>query len=74
MIKLNYEKAYDIVSWDFLFKMLESRGFVGKWISYIKTTCYKVLLVFGSTIPMDLISWVGKVSNKETPSPPFFLT
>ena len=38
MLKLDYEKAYDRVSWDFLFEMLSSRGFGQKWISWIKTT------------------------------------
>ena len=32
VLKLDYEKAYDRVNWDFLFEMLESRGFGSKWI------------------------------------------
>uniref|UniRef100_A0A8I6WLN0 Reverse transcriptase domain-containing protein n=1 Tax=Hordeum vulgare subsp. vulgare TaxID=112509 RepID=A0A8I6WLN0_HORVV len=36
VLKLDYEKAYDRVSWEFLFEMLESRGFGTKWISWIK--------------------------------------
>ena len=35
--KLDYEKAYDRVSWDFLEKMLTSRGFGPKWISWIRS-------------------------------------
>jgi len=30
ILKLDYEKAYDRVSWEFLDEMLISRGFVGK--------------------------------------------
>ena len=31
ILKLDYEKAYDRVSWDFLEEMLKSRGFGDKW-------------------------------------------
>jgi hypothetical protein len=36
VLKLDYEKAYDKVSWDFLFEVLESRGFSNKWVHWIK--------------------------------------
>jgi hypothetical protein len=36
IIKLDYEKAYDRVSWNFLFEILSSRGFSGRWINWIK--------------------------------------
>ena len=36
ILKLDYEKAYDRVSWDFLFEILSSRGFSEKWVSWIK--------------------------------------
>jgi hypothetical protein len=44
ILKLDYEKAYDRVSWDFLFEVLQSRGFSEKWISWIKQ------LVIGGSI------------------------
>ena len=31
VLKLDYEKAYDRVSWSFLEEMLETRGFGGRW-------------------------------------------
>jgi hypothetical protein len=34
ILKLDYEKAYDRVDWDFLEEMLTSRGFGGKWIKW----------------------------------------
>jgi hypothetical protein len=36
IIKLDYEKAYDRVSWEFLFEILESRGFNSCWIRWIE--------------------------------------
>lgn len=36
MLKLDYEKACDRVSWEFLEDMLKSRGFGNKWISWIR--------------------------------------
>jgi hypothetical protein len=35
VLKLDYEKAYDCVSWIFLEEMLKSRGFGDKWRGWI---------------------------------------
>jgi hypothetical protein len=35
ILKLDYEKAYDRVSWSFLEDMLISRGFGRTWVSWI---------------------------------------
>ena len=35
ILKLDYEKAYDRVSWDFLFEILETRGFSPTWVRWI---------------------------------------
>jgi hypothetical protein len=31
ILKLDFEKAYDKLNWDFLFDCLEQRGFCKKW-------------------------------------------
>lgn len=36
VIKLDYDKAYDRVNWDFLFKILESRSFSPCWVKSIE--------------------------------------
>lgn len=38
ILKLDYEKAYDRVNWDFLVEMLSSRGFGNKWITCVVST------------------------------------
>jgi hypothetical protein len=35
ILKLDFEKAYDKVSWPFLLEVLERKPFSGKWIEWI---------------------------------------
>lgn len=37
VIKLDFEKAYDSVNWEFLFSMLSNFGFGEKWVSWMRT-------------------------------------
>jgi hypothetical protein len=36
ILKLNFEKAYDKVNWDFLFEVIKQRGFCGRWCNWVK--------------------------------------
>jgi hypothetical protein len=36
ILKLDFEKAYDKINWDFLFEMLEQKGFNETWCKWIK--------------------------------------
>jgi len=36
VLKLDYKKAYDRVSWSFLEEMLETRGFGGRWRGWLR--------------------------------------
>ncbi|XP_028085076.1 uncharacterized protein LOC114286179 [Camellia sinensis] len=41
VIKLDFEKAYDSINWEFLFSMLANFGFGSKWISW-KRACVSI--------------------------------
>lgn len=48
VLKLDYEKAYVRVELDFVFEILESRGFGSKWISWVKS------LVLGGSVAVTI--------------------
>ena len=45
ILKLDFEKAYDKVCWDFLFRSLEMRGLSEKWCTWIRQVVKGVLSV-----------------------------
>lgn len=59
LLKLDFEKVFDNVSWPFLFKLLGAKGFQELWISWVtyclsssRITCY-VNDSLGSSFKMD---------------------
>ena len=53
LCKLNIEKAYDQISWKFLFVVLQEMGFGSKWMAWIKwciTTASFSILVNGRLV------------------------
>lgn len=48
ILKMDYEKAYDRVNWDFLFEISKSKGFGDKWINWIRS------LVIGGLVGVNL--------------------
>lgn len=36
VIKIDFENAYDKISWDFLFEILQQRGFCETWCRWIR--------------------------------------
>lgn len=51
LFKIDFAKAYDSLSWDYLFSILQAMGFGSKWISWIKaclTSARSSVLVNGS--------------------------
>jgi len=45
VFKVDYEKAYDLVCWDFLLYMMSQMGFCTKWIRWIQG-CLKSASIF----------------------------
>lgn len=67
ILKLDYEKAYDRVSWEFIFEMLHSRGFGSRWISWIKGPFSMELSVLELMIHLVHTLSEGMGLNKGTP-------
>ena len=38
VLKLDFEKAYDKVQWDFLEKVMKDKGFSGRWINWVMSS------------------------------------
>lgn len=39
VVKIDFEKAYDHVEWEFLDFVMEKKGFGGRWRKWIKGCC-----------------------------------
>jgi hypothetical protein len=70
LLKLDFEKAYDMVNWEFLTEVLRAKGFDGGAVHKI------IQLVTGGQIGISINEEIGPffatkgVCDKETPSPP----
>jgi hypothetical protein len=60
ILKLDYEKAYDRVSWSFLEEMLKSRGFGARWRGWIDRVVKGVPSVSGLMMKIVPSSNQGK--------------
>ena len=69
ILKLDYEKAYDRVSWDFIEEMLISRGFRAKWRSWMKRVIQggSICVRINNENSVYLVSDIFTISAKITP-------
>jgi hypothetical protein len=53
VLKLDFEKAYDKVHWEFLIKCIKARGFGDLWCTWIKN------VLQGGTVSVKLNDQIG---------------
>jgi len=73
IFKIDFEKAYDKVKWDFLLQTLRMKGFSPKWIEWIRS------FISGGSVAINVNDEIGpffqtkkKAFDKEIPFHPFF--
>jgi hypothetical protein len=74
VLKLDYEKAYDRVSWTFLEDMLKSRGFGDKWRGWISKVVQNGSLCIRLNDENSNFFKPSKGLRHGIPCPPFFST
>ena len=69
ILKLDYEKAYDRVSWDFIEEMLISRDFGAKWRSWLKRVIQggSICVIINNENSVYLVADIFTISAKITP-------
>ena len=58
IIKIDFEKVYDKVRWDFLFQTLRLKGFSLKWIEWIRS------FISGGSVAINVNDEVGPFSKQ----------
>jgi hypothetical protein len=73
VLKLDYEKAYDKINWEFLIDILEKRGFGGKWIDWIRCILHRGYVGLTINNYEGEFFQTGKGLRQGDPCHPFFL-
>lgn len=75
ILKLDFEKAYNKVNWEFLLSCHRARGFCDKWCDWIKSILHNgTVCVLRLTTRWVPISKVPRGFDKETQCPLFYST
>lgn len=74
LLKLDFEKAYDIVNWDCLMEVLRLCGFGNRWISWIRMwlTMAKIHVLVNKVKGRDIVCKRGL--HQEDPLSPLLFT
>jgi len=59
ILKIDFEKAYDKVRWDFLRQTLQMKGFSPKWIEWVRS------FISGGSVAMNVNDEVGPFFQKK---------
>ncbi|XP_028094579.1 uncharacterized protein LOC114294649 [Camellia sinensis] len=58
VIKLDFEKAYDLINWKFLFSMLANFGFGSEWISWMRVLAEGLNILINRTYEKGFIKGI----------------
>lgn len=73
-VKVDFEKAYDSVSWSFLFKILELLGFNDKWCGWVREcVCNSKMAVLVNGVATNWLKPGKRVRQGDPLSPYLFL-
>jgi hypothetical protein len=72
ILKLDFEKAYDKINWDFLFEVIKQRGFCDRWCNWIKAVVASGTFVLRSITVWEATLKVGRGSGREILCPLYF--
>jgi hypothetical protein len=73
VLKIDYEKAYDRVNWDFLEKMIISRGFDPKWVNWVMRLVKNGSIAVRLNDINSVFFKLGKVLRQGDPLSPLIL-
>lgn len=74
LFKVDFEKAHDSISWEFLWYMLHRLGFEGKWVGWMKACLrYSTMLVLVNGSPTSEFG-MKKRLRQGYPLVPFLFT
>lgn len=74
ILKVDFSKAFDLVDWDFLFNLLEARGFGRRWVGWIKSLlCFSKTTIIINGSQSDYVRYRRGLKQGDPLSPLLFV-